>query len=157
MSIFLFTRLFTYRLGSSHSLTMGKFHQLGHSAFYPLASYYYTLFILLPSAAYGVCYYPNGESVSDPAYQPCVSYAGSTSMCCATNRTNPSGGNLANGNTVDICLENGLCEDDYSYTDDNGTTIKVTQYYRDFCTSTDWTTNDACLNVCTAETVRSRQ
>jgi hypothetical protein len=80
----------------------------------------------------------------------------STSMCCATNRTVSSGSALDNGAPADICLENGLCLNIWQTTND-GSTIENRLYFRDFCTSADWTADGgSCLNVCTQETVRSR-
>jgi hypothetical protein len=75
-------------------------------------------------------------------------------MCCALNRTNPSGGNIDNGTTADLCLENGLCLSTWETSDNNGTTTEVTHYYRDQCTSTDWADGGGCLNICTETTVR---
>ena len=107
---------------------------------------------ILPQLSLAVCYYPNGYSESDSAYQPCVAYSGTTSMCCGTNRSNPSGGSRNNGFTADTCLENGLCQNVWQTTDDNGTTVENVGYFRDQCTSTNWE-NGGCLNICTAETV----
>ncbi|KAJ9293795.1 hypothetical protein DTO271G3_7422 [Paecilomyces variotii] len=65
-------------------------------------------------------------------------------MCCATNRTNPSGGNANDGYTADICLQNGLCMN----IQNGGNT---TTYWRVMCTSTDWSTGGKCLDVCADE------
>lgn len=115
----------------------------------PKTSNLYTLlYILLASitSVTATCYDPNGDIESDPIFQPC-----GNSMCCATNRTNPSGGNYANGYTADICLENGLCENKIHVTYGDKTTL-VTLYYRDYCTSSNWT-DGGCLDVCTEKTV----
>ncbi|EED22200.1 hypothetical protein TSTA_094460 [Talaromyces stipitatus ATCC 10500] len=98
-----------------------------------------------------VCYRLNGDSVSDPIFQPCGN-PGTTSMCCATNRTNPSGGNYDNGYTADVCLENGICQNKIFVTYEDGDTTLVTLYYRDYCTSSNWTKDGGCLNVCTEQT-----
>jgi hypothetical protein len=67
-------------------------------------------------------------------------------MCCATNRTNPSGGDANEGYTADTCLQNGLCMNIQ-----NGG--NVTTYWREMCTSTDWSTGGKCLDVCADEAV----
>lgn len=126
---------------------MGHYGQLKSFSFFVLCST-----LLFASLATAVCYYPNGYSEADQSYQPCVAYSGTTSMCCGTNRSNPSGGSRDNGDTADICLENGLCENVWQTTDDNGTTVENVAYFRDQCTSTDWN-NGGCLNMCTAQTV----
>src|SRR5438876_11776247 len=71
------------------------------------------------------CYRPDGKPVPSPGsreYMPCNQIAGTTSMCCGSNRTNPSGGLAENGGTADIYLPNGLCQNiinngemEYSY------------------------------------------
>ncbi|OKL58595.1 hypothetical protein UA08_06286 [Talaromyces atroroseus] len=110
----------------------------------------YSAFLFAPLAM-AVCYYPNGYSESSAEYQPCYNDTGRTSMCCGFNRTNPSGGSRSDGATADICLPNGLCENDWTTTDDNGTTTMNTAYFRDQCTVSDWT-DAGCLNVCTSQT-----
>ena len=69
-------------------------------------------------------------------------------MCCATNRTNPSGGSLSDGPTADMCLESGLCMNAGKHKD--GTAY--VDYWRDQCTSSDWASG-GCLDVCTSGTV----
>jgi hypothetical protein len=119
---------------------MGWFHQ----------SNLYILLTLISSVT-ATCYNADGDSVSDPIFQSC-----GNSMCCGTNRTNPSGGNNDNGLTADICLENGLCENKIHVTYGEDTTL-VTLYYRDYCTSSNWTDDGGCLDVCTEQTVRARR
>ncbi|KAH8690731.1 hypothetical protein BGW36DRAFT_364297 [Talaromyces proteolyticus] len=57
----------------------------------------------------------------------------------------------SDGFTADKCLENGLCENDWKSTDENGTTVMNIGYFRDSCTTTDWK-NGGCLNICTEQT-----
>lgn len=112
---------------------------------------YILLHILLSyiSSGTAVCYDPSGDSVSDPSFQPC-----GNSMCCATNRTNPPGGNYDHGFTADQCLENGLCENKIQVNYEDGDTGLVTLYYREYCTSSNWTNNaGGRLDVCTEQTV----
>jgi hypothetical protein len=110
------------------------------------------LFLTAAPLAAAVCYYPSGYSEASLEYQPCNQYTGA-SMCCGTNRNNPSGSSRdnGNGNTQDKCLKNGLCSNEWETTDDNGTTVENIEYFRDQCTSTNW--QDDCLNICTQETV----
>lgn len=132
-------------LAAPYTLTMRPLQQPN--------SLFVTLILLsLTNLATSVCYYPNGYSATSEVYKPCVSYSGTTSMCCATNRTNPSGGNLKDGFTADECLENGICLNKAESTDQSGNTVKHTTYWRDQCTTTDWASG-GCLNVCTQETV----
>jgi hypothetical protein len=107
--------------------------------------------LILPIAtpfATSVCYYPNGHSETSPDYQPCAFYNGETRMCCATNRTNPFGGDASDGLTADRCLENGLCLSNFEDVDGR---IR-TEYWRDQCTSLDWISG-GCLNACIDGTV----
>ncbi|CRG89648.1 hypothetical protein PISL3812_06687 [Talaromyces islandicus] len=106
------------------------------------------LLVAAPLAA-AVCYYPNGYSEPSTEYEPCNQYSGARSMCCGVNRSNPSGGSRENGSTADTCLRNGLCENRWQDTYDNGTTFVNTAYFRDQCTSTNW--EDDCLNICTEQ------
>ncbi|KAJ5477430.1 hypothetical protein N7539_007574 [Penicillium diatomitis] len=94
------------------------------------------------------CYYPNGTLETDESYQPCPGFDGKARMCCATNRKNPFGGAEANGFTANKCLPNGLCVDGSTRTDPSGQVILIQNYWRDMCTSQDWT-QEGCLNVCT--------
>lgn len=109
------------------------------------------LLSFIPSVT-AVCYAPNGDSMSDADFQPCGEN-GTTSMCCAINRTNPSGGYHDHGDTADICLENGLCENKILVTYEDGDPDLVTLYYRDFCTISHWTNGGGCLDICTEQTV----
>ncbi|KAL4930122.1 uncharacterized protein BDV17DRAFT_259924 [Aspergillus undulatus] len=110
---------------------------------------HHTLLILLPlfTTAAAVCYYPNGESDPNPLNGKCVSIEGFNSPCCATNRTNPSGGSLADGRTSDLCMENGLCKNVATSTDDDGEETVITEYWRGLCTSSEWP-ESSCLDVC---------
>ena len=110
------------------------------------------LLYLLPAVNSFVCYYPNGHSEQSLVYQPCPNTNGGTGMCCATNRTNPSGGSLSAGLTADMCLENGLCIN--THTNDDGTVSS--DYWRDQCTVSDWSSG-RCLDVCTSGTVCHRK
>lgn len=74
-------------------------------------------------------------------------------MCCATNRTNPSGGNYSEGWTADTCLANGICMNVAAMTDKSGNTNMVATYWREMCTSSNWTVGAGCLTVCTEESV----
>ncbi|KAJ8101651.1 hypothetical protein POJ06DRAFT_68752 [Lipomyces tetrasporus] len=97
--------------------------------------------------AAAVCYYPNGLSESDPAYQPCNQIQSSVSMCCATSRTNPPSGPFANGLTADTCLPNGMCQNIVQWTSPGGQVTYNYSYFRDQCTDAQWSSNK-CLNVC---------
>jgi hypothetical protein len=101
------------------------------------------IFYLLTAVNSFVCYYPDGHSEQSLVYQPCPGSNGGTGMCCATNRTNPSGGHLSAGLTADMCLENGLCMN--THTTDDGSVS--TDYWRDQCTVSDWSSG-RCLDVC---------
>jgi hypothetical protein len=68
-------------------------------------------------------------------------------MCCASNRSNPSGGFLSNGRTSDTCMENGLCKNVARDYDDNYNTVVITEYWRDLCTSSEWPEAN-CVDVC---------
>lgn len=103
-----------------------------------------------------VCYYPSGITALNPIYQPCISISGTTSMCCARNRTNPAGGDSADGTTSDECLANGLCRNVLKYNTSDGQWLTNTTYWRNQCTSEDWT-DSGCLNVCTKTQVCSMQ
>lgn len=93
------------------------------------------------------CYFPDGDSVSNLTYQPCNNIGGVTSMCCALNRTNPSGGNVTDGAPADKYLPNGLCEYVFVSTD-NGTTTTQTAWIRYCCTDASWN-SAGCLKFCT--------
>lgn len=99
-----------------------------------------------------LCYYHDGTVASDPIYQPCSTIKDTIGMCCASNHSNPSGGNSANGITADLCLANGLCMNVLTYTNSAGKLGTNTTYWRNQCTISDWT-NNVCLNVCTKESV----
>lgn len=110
--------------------------------------------VVFPPLVTSNCYLPNAKQISDE-YQPCSN--GNTknpdvSMCCATNRSIPSGGFVdnSNANTQDVCLENGLCLNQAVLTE-NGTNHTYTSYWRSLCTTTAW--NTGCLNICTQSKV----
>ena len=108
--------------------------------------FFFTLLIFAPLGITTVpCYYPDRFSVdpSDLSTQPCKYSNGGTYMCCATNRTNPFGGNISVGLTADHCLPNGLCLNSIINSDGSHTLT----YWRDTCTASDWSTG-GCLNVC---------
>jgi hypothetical protein len=94
------------------------------------------------------CYKPDGTA-ADSEYVPCQSSG--VSMCCALDRSNPSGGLLSNGYTVDICLENGLCRNNFETTNSNGQLTRGTTFWRESCSSSNWS---ECLNLCANEEVR---
>lgn len=97
-----------------------------------------------------MCYVSNGSAVlnwgSDSVYQPCSRDSSNplSTICCAINRSNPPGGNIANGFTQDICLPSGLCQNILVNAD--GDTVYA--YWRDYCTVNDYTSSK-CLDVCT--------
>ena len=101
-----------------------------------------------------MCYVSNGSAVlnwgPNSVYQPCSNDSSNplSTICCAINRSNPSGGNVANGFTQDICLPSGLCKN--ILVDANGDTVYA--YWRDYCTVIDYTSSK-CLDVCTGNGV----
>lgn len=110
---------------------------------------------LFASLSESTCYYPSGVIAGNPIYLPCVMFGETTSMCCATNRTNPAGGDSANGITADQCLPNGLCQNVLKYRNTEGAWSTNVTYWRNQCTSMVWT-DDGCLNICTDITVCAR-
>jgi len=112
-----------------------------------------TLVVLFQNAA-GMCYNPNGTAVygwdAGSIYQPCSNDTTSplSSVCCALNRANPSGGSINDGFTADVCLPSGLCQN--ILTDENGSVM--TSFWRDYCTSAEWE-DGKCLGVCTGAEV----
>jgi hypothetical protein len=99
---------------------------------------------LYNGAAGAFCYRPDGGQES-LEYQPCNQVVGTASMCCATNRTNPSGGNLDDGWTVDNCLPNGLCQNESVLNGQEAVT-----YWRVGCSVSSW--EAPCLEgLCEAE------
>lgn len=85
------------------------------------------------------CYYSNGSLTPTVKYLKCTN----TPTCCALNRTNPPGGDLIDGPTIDDCLPNGMCQNRITK---DGT--KQQRYWRSPCANSDWT-NGNCLNICT--------
>lgn len=112
-----------------------------------------TLLLLLTPLAFSVtiCYNPDKTSSSstDYEYALCPYENNGSSMCCALNRTNPSGGSIDDGLTADLCLKNGLCQNIQAQ--DNG---EVTTYFRDLCSTPVWG-SEGCLDVCADPNVRS--
>ena len=102
----------------------------------------------LPKASC-VCYKPDG-SLADGSYVPCQQ-TGGVSMCCALNRSNPSGGLLSHGFTVDICLPNGLCRNNFQAANSNGQIVPGTTFWRESCSSPNWSD---CLSICLNQEVR---
>ncbi|KAJ0423272.1 hypothetical protein BJY00DRAFT_278949 [Aspergillus carlsbadensis] len=104
------------------------------------------LSLLIPKTT-AVCYLPNGLPDLNEVNQPCFPDSNAIRMCCASNRSNPSGGFLSNGRTSDTCMENGLCKNVARDVDEDDNTVVVTEYWRDLCTSSEWP-EDNCVDVC---------
>lgn len=79
------------------------------------------------------CFAPNGDSISNEIYQPCIRIDGVHSMCCRLNDVEP-----------DTCLPSGLCR---SKKDKEHRGV-----WRDFCTDSSWKSPN-CLSrtICTDE------
>lgn len=105
------------------------------------------LISLLQVGVLSTCYNPDGSVQEDQAYKPCIAIEGAKTMCCALNRTNPSGGLYSEGWTADLCLGNGLCANLGSQTSDGETDV-TTVYWRDQCWTSDWNNTGNCLNFC---------
>ena len=102
------------------------------------------------------CYNPDGTPELEAAYKPCIAFDGAKTMCCALNRTNPSGGLLSDGWTRDNCLWNGLCENVVNTTNDSGDGYTLEySYWRDQCWTSDWNSSGNCLNYCMGQNVSS--
>ncbi|KAF2746410.1 hypothetical protein M011DRAFT_478031 [Sporormia fimetaria CBS 119925] len=102
---------------------------------------------LLLTKVSATCYWPTGNATFDrDAYehQPCSSDPSNpmSRICCALNRTNPSGGKKEDGRTSDECLPNGICRNRVL----NRGTMEVS-YWRETCTEQDWK-KGLCLGVC---------
>ena len=97
------------------------------------------------------CRHPNGNIQTDAYHAPCSEKLGNplNTMCCATERPNPSGGFSADGLSADLCLPNGLCLQ--SWTPDENSTARF-EYYREECTVEGWK-NGSCLSVCLSNSV----
>lgn len=101
-----------------------------------------------------MCYAQNGSAVFNwgprSIYQPCSNDTSNplSTICCATNRSNPPGGSIDDGFTADICLPSGLCQN--ILTDSDGSTVY--SYWRDYCTDSEWR-EGKCLSVCTGDGV----
>jgi len=85
------------------------------------------------------CYSSNGSLIDSLEFQPCNLIEGTVSMCCATNRTLPSGSSPGVGSVRDICLPNGLCQ---SIWQDGPSGSIQYWYFRDFCSASNW---EGCL------------
>ncbi|KAF2098564.1 hypothetical protein NA57DRAFT_75804 [Rhizodiscina lignyota] len=86
-----------------------------------------------------ICYAPDNTIQNNLEQLPCNQVLGTTSMCCATNRTvAPGEGDNAFNKSRDICLPNGLCQ--FIYRNESG---QFVQYARNGCSAKDW---DGCLN-----------
>ncbi|KAF2650986.1 hypothetical protein K491DRAFT_682541 [Lophiostoma macrostomum CBS 122681] len=101
----------------------------------------------LASGVVSTCYWPTGNETYGrdlTEHQPCSNDTTSplSTICCALNRTNPSGGDVIDGRTNDECLPNGVCRNRVL---DHGT-MEIS-YWRETCTSKDWKTG-LCLDVC---------
>jgi hypothetical protein len=98
---------------------------------------------LLVKSTIAACYFPNGTRQTSFEYLPCSSVQDEVSMCCALNRTNPSGTSVETGFTRDICLPNGVCQNNYVDVDN----VLKTSYWRETCSSPGWGTG--CLeDIC---------
>ena len=87
------------------------------------------------------CYYANGTALKGRyEFVPCSNSV--KTICCALNRQNSPGGDIANGQSQDVCLSNGLCENRWV---NAGTTL--INYWLNFCTNKDVTSSD-CLDIC---------
>jgi len=102
------------------------------------------IFASIPQASCQ-CFNPDGSIAPNPPFIPCDQTKGSIGMCCAKNRSNPSGGSLSDGFTEDICLFNGLCQNNFETTDSNGQLVPGTTFWRESCTSSN---GSGCLSVC---------
>ncbi|KAH4253010.1 hypothetical protein HBI04_193450 [Parastagonospora nodorum] len=107
----------------------------------------FSIFYILSIAhAQSQCYSPNGNVLrSDGSYfsgfQACTS-GGPPTICCATNRANPAGGDRSKGDTKDECLPNGLCQN--RSVEAGGLTIS---FFANFCTDANFTSGN-CLDIC---------
>lgn len=108
--------------------------------------------LTLSSLANALCYYPDGRSQTSDEYKECSYRNGTVSMCCATNRDIPSGGNFTKGYTADGCLSNGLCQNKAEITNDDGSTSMATTYWREMCSMPEYASS-GCLDVCTSDSV----
>ncbi|KAF3038049.1 hypothetical protein E8E11_002169 [Didymella keratinophila] len=88
------------------------------------------------------CYFANGTALpKTPDYLEYQACSGSN-ICCGLNRSNPANGDPADGNTMDECLPNGLCQNRRTEAG-----IGKVAYWVDFCTNSD-VSADGCLDVC---------
>jgi hypothetical protein len=112
-------------------------------------------FLQLPSLLQASCFHPNGTQTTDLYHAPCSKNPSDplSTICCAIERPNPSGGLSAAGSTNDVCLDNGLCMNQYRR-DAADKTVSVA-YYREECTERDWK-GGKCLSVCVDEVCCSR-
>jgi hypothetical protein len=98
------------------------------------------------------CFLPQGSQATNEQWAPCSSDSSNplSNICCATNRTIPTGGRGKDEfQTADVCLDNGICMN--RYLDDNGDYRR--KFLRGYCTSDDFDSGK-CLNIC-GKTVRN--
>lgn len=107
-------------------------------------------FLQLPSLLQASCFHPNGTQTTDLYHAPCSKNLDDplSTICCAIERPNPAGGFDAAGSTNDVCLDNGLCMNEYRK-DATDKTVYVA-YYREECTEANWRSGK-CLSVCVDE------
>lgn len=87
------------------------------------------------------CFREDGTKDASTDYIPCNPILGTTSMCCALNRTNEIQDNLPQ----DKCLPNGLCQHAHQ---DNHTGETFYEYWRNFCSDSTWTGCLPLKNIC---------
>jgi hypothetical protein len=108
-----------------------------------MKAFYLIAFILSTAVQADNCYFANGTALPENynGVVPCLNGPVRT-ICCALNRTNPFGGDFSDGETRDVCLDNGLCMNSHITEGKN-----ETSYWLNFCTNSDITSPD-CLDVC---------
>lgn len=104
-------------------------------------------FTFLLTVVQSTCYLPNGTAHDDPGTGLCSADPSSPlrNVCCHTRWANPSGGDVKNGPTADICLPNGLCENRGNSSIPGEEQAEWTRYYKVYCANKDW---EGCLNIC---------
>jgi hypothetical protein len=109
------------------------------------------LIAALSATAHADCRHPNGNIQTDAYHAPCADVLNDplNTMCCAIERPNPSGGLAKNGFAADVCLPNGLCQQNWKDAEDS---VLQTHYYREECTVAGWKSGK-CLSVCLSVSV----